>query len=311
MNLRSVLTISLGLALLLCASAGAETMKILPDGATGNGIPDLYVGLNPDTGAVEPGVWFDPDGVVAATAGATGLSAFRIVSNAGIFLPGNGVPFGLFNVNTANEKYSGMLMMIGGWNPPDKTWAYGDIIDPAWAGAQGNLKEALVHDLEVARVTLDGVAGLYDMELIMEGTGPHNVPPMLGDLGFPRKKAHAWGPQRGPLVVDISATDENATDQLTFNLESIGANDIAPGWVDFVDNGDRTAQFTFHADRGHANGQQPWNHMYEVQITVDDNQGKAVDVGTFQILIVPEPSTMLMLLSTGVLGLLLWWKRRS
>ena len=309
MNVRTAATISLGLVLLLCVSAEAETMKIRPNGMTGNGIPDLYVGADPTTGSVEPGVWFDPDGIVAATPGATGLSAFRLVSNAGIFLPGNGVPFGLFNVNTAFEKYSGMLMMIGGWNPPDKIWAYGDILDRTWTSQHSNLQAALLEDLEIARVTLDGVAGLYDMELIMVPPPPCR-PPVLGDLGEPRKKAHAWGPLAGPLVVDISATDRDG-DVLTFSWASVGGNELDPAWVDFVDHGDDTARFTFYPTRGHGLGQQPWNHMYEVEVTVSDAGCKFVDIGSFQILIVPEPSTTLMLPSTGVLGVLLWWKRRS
>ena len=53
--------------------------------------------------------------------------------------------------------------------------------------------------------------------------------------------------------------------------------------------------------------------MYDITVSIYDGHDDKgwVEAGTFTIQLIPEPSTLLMLLSTALLGMLLWVRGRK
>lgn len=138
--------------------------------------------------------------------------------------------------------------------------------------------------------------------------------------------AVAFGADAGVLLIDtIQAHDEDLItgfgESLTFSIQpntAQNANPYPPGLPEglasigsqFIQKtGEDTATFSWDPrvlDRATT----LMGDQYDVVVRVEDVYGNSAErVLTLEI--VPEPSTVLMMVSMGVMGLLVWWRRRS
>jgi len=142
-----------------------------------------------------------------------------------------------------------------------------------------------------------------------------NSGPLWVDFPAEPELAHAWGPYAGELSVALTADDLDLPgDTLSYSIDLApvpgykfpdGANitkDAAPP-------DQRHATFTWDPLNTWEVGD-PWQDEYRVKLVVTDSFGE-IDEAILTIQVVPEPSTVLMLLSTALMGLVIWRRRRS
>ena len=111
-----------------------------------------------------------------------------------------------------------------------------------------------------------------------------------------------------PLDIDVTADDlDLPNDVLAYEIRSVGGSDFPTGATITKDPTDeRHAIFSWlPSDAGAQIGDE-----FQVEVVVTDLAG-AFDTDVFTIQVVPEPSTVLMLVGASLLGLVMWWRRRS
>jgi len=310
MKLRSATSflIGAGLVLLLCSPVSAETLPGVP----GDGVPDIVTTgpgvweLNTDGAQVQAwslkanqdlwdvwdfvdwGWWgFTPIGQHPA---GTTLGSTTADWLAEAYFNPAGYPFGEPYLQGA-YPFTGMDFLDT--VPPTLNW--GDVLTFAWVDQE------------------DTAAGEKLGTWIGEG-GPDNLPPEFAPgIDGAVFEYNAWTPGGGgPAWFELllEATDPD-DDDLTFSIVDHQLRGNAPE-MQGQGHGRNKAMFRYNAGHGaYGPGNQPWAEPLSVTVEVSDGKGKLIDTATFTLQIVPEPSTILMLLSTSVLGVLLWWRRRK
>ncbi|MBN2477067.1 MAG: PEP-CTERM sorting domain-containing protein [Pirellulales bacterium] len=272
MNVRIVLTVFFGLLVAACAPASAAMVL----GQAGDSVPDMYVNQVPAgyAGPETQGVWLVWDDVFSAPgAGGSEVGFFLLQSAGGRFNGSPILPPGrLFQDNSPGFISTGFPNMA-----IEEPYYVGEI----FADAD---EATLLADLTYS-VTINGVDGAWYGDLIMggpvEGTPPTftNLPTGVIDLG-----------NYGTDVYDLDATEPDG-DQMTFSLTSGPAGveiDAMTGVVTWPG---------VHTPDG----------LYDIGVMVSDKDGS--DTGSISVW-VPEPSTLAMLITASLLGLVMWRRRR-
>jgi hypothetical protein len=187
----------------------------------------------------------------------------------------------MFQENVANAMSTGFPNM-----PIDSPWYLGDMINrPAAAGVN------LFDDLEFSALNAEG-EDLAPAELIMDGGNG-------SDPVFTNLPADVTILRMQEDVYDVDATDTDG-DALTFSIEA-GPDGLIIDPGSGVVTWPKAGQWVPH----------PFgDHPVTVGVT-DGNVNKGLVTGSLMVTVIPEPSTLVMLLGAGILGFVLWRRRRS
>lgn len=183
----------------------------------------------------------------------------------------------------------------------------------------------LASDLMMKFVTWDFPGENY-IDLIdkRDGPAPTNVDPVAGTMPVGTAALVGYGWNKGVLVDSadgqpgllMTASDADS-DDISWRFESSRGLPL-PGDAKIVANADGTsARFTWDPQDAFAwdTANQRLNPAavgtYEISVYITDGQKGEVNAGSFTVSVVPEPSTLLMLLSTAFLGMLLWFRGRK
>ncbi len=294
MSGRSVIGVLLafGLLLVLSSSSVAEDPRGTLEGVAGDGFLDFYIDLMPP-GETEdpgnPGSFIDPDG--------NNINGFVLQSASGIFDgPEPALLQGWFTTDTDVMISDGMGFTL------DHTWYLGDILRPDVLCppiGTGWSMEQLLEDLTVT-YTLDGAPGTYYGDVIRSDCGGTQCDPLLMDaIPDPTFQVSWWGPET--LTYQVTTTGGEGA--VTF-----AGNPAIPGPAGATIEAD--GMFSWDKptlDRGEIGS------VYEVGVIASDECPVGVQTagGVITIEIIPEPTTVAMLLSGVLLGLGLAWRRRS
>ncbi len=291
MSGRSVISVLLAFGLLLVFSSSSlagdgDTFE----GAAGDGFLDVYIEAVPPGGGDDPGSpgsFIDPDG--------NNINGFVLQSASGIFDgPEPALLQGWFTTDTDVMISDGMGFTL------DTTWYLGDILRPDVLSppiGTGWTIERLLEDLTVT-YTLDGAPGTYYGDVIGGGDPPLCPDLLMDAIPDPTFQVPWWGPET--LTYQVTTTGGEGA--VTF------AGDPAnPGPVGATISADGM----FSWDKPNL-GEGEIGSVYEVGVIASDECPTGVQTagGVITIEIIPEPTTVAMLLSGVLLGLGLTWRRR-
>jgi len=334
MRMRTVVGVLclIGVVGALVSPAMAGVLK----GTVGDGRPDLYLGVKPaDSSADEiaAGVWLSTDGAMYDDQGTMRdvyLDSFDLLSKGqkiwaydpyydplvGADEPTTLLPGSNFLTYVAPEEIfwstaSPAPKYVGKPTRGTGTWFFGPALDATWAG---KLKDPTAVSQILADLTVSTTAKYF-----VTGAGYSSIPTNVPiDVIFPEGVVEPHDPEIGViggLIADVTGPEGWMKD-FTWDLSqyySDADGDTATQWS--------LVGETHGARLDAATGilqWQPnynWDHvgappaMFGVQVT--DSSGATSAVRDFDITVVPEPGTIVMLLSGALLGLALWRRRHS